>query len=240
MGFWLDLLIGLLLASCFQHISWPLTIFFSLGSIISAFTYWSPHSGVTSDSSSNMENASAFCDLSSYWSYCDVSSTLSSTKSLSSMQGPSFWCRDAINDLCSALHSSHSHSSWVGVWHVDLWRILQLSLIILPLKRAQYLCLDLGIYPVWSSHLYMVLFHLKHYPFEPFKLTKLANVRHLTEQNAFRNLPIQFVDVVCIVVLDTGLKFKAVISKSLSGARLNELPTQAFLWFLYFFVAFDH
>ena len=49
-----------------------------------------------------------------------VLSTPSSTKSLTSAQGSSFWCRDAMNELHSALHSSSYHFSWVSALYVDI------------------------------------------------------------------------------------------------------------------------
>ena len=49
-------------------------------------------------------------------------------------------------------------------------------------------------------------FILKHYPFKPFKLTKLVNVLHLAGHNCLRDLPIQFVDATCSVGPYVGLK----------------------------------
>ena len=102
----------------------------------SAFTYWSPHSRVTSSSSSHMEKVSAFCNSSSYGSYCGVSSTPSSTKSLNSVQGPSLCCRDAMIELHLALHSFCSHSSWLSAQCMDLWRTWLFSLMIFAIKAG--------------------------------------------------------------------------------------------------------
>ena len=159
-GFWLNLPIGLPLASCFWHTTWALVIFSALESNISAFTYWYPHSGVTSGSSSNMGNVLAFCDSSLYGSYCGMSSTPSSTKSLNSVQGPSFWCRDAMNELRLALHSFPSHSSWVSAWY--LWRTWPFFLMIFAVKVGpismlgpKYLCTFYAIisYTLTDDHL---------------------------------------------------------------------------------------
>ena len=56
-----DLPIGLPLASCFWHFTQSLAILSPLGSSISALICWYPHSEVTSGTSSNMRNVSAFC-----------------------------------------------------------------------------------------------------------------------------------------------------------------------------------
>ena len=80
---------------------------------------------------------------------------------------------------------------------------------------------------VWCS------FVLKHYSFEPFKITELANVQLLIKHNGFSDFPAVFVDDVCSIGSYAGLKFKAVILKSLWGTRRNELPTITFLHFLY-------
>ena len=81
----------------------------------------------------------------------------------------------------------------------------------------------------------MALFVLKHYPFKPLKLTELAYVRHLSGHNSFRDFPIQSVDAVCSVGPYVGLNFKAVIPKSLWGARLYKLSTRTFLQLLYLY-----
>ena len=73
----------------------------------------------------------------------------------------------------------------------------------------------------------------KHYPFEPFKLTKLDNLQYLVGHNHFKNLPIQFVHAMCSVGPHVGLKLEAIIPKSLWGARFNELPTRTFLQLFY-------
>ena len=230
MGFWLDLPIGLPSASCFQHIMQPLAFLSPLRSNISVFTYWSPHSVVTSDSLSNMGKVSTCCNLPSYGSYCDVSFTHSSTESLASVWGPSLWRRDFMIELCSAFHSFWSHSSWVSAWYVDLWRTWPFSLMIFAVKmesismlRPSYL-----FSLVWSSGYSVVL---KHYPFKPFKLTELANVGCLSRHNNFMDFPIQFVDAVCSIGTNVGLKFKVVIPKSLRVPDLMSFLLESFFVF---------
>ena len=56
-------------------------------------------------------------------------------------------------------------------------------------------------------------FILKYYPFEPFKLTKLANVRRLDGHNGFRDLPIKVINAVCSIRPHIGLKLEAVIPR---------------------------
>ena len=73
----------------------------------------------------------------------------------------------------------------------------------------------------------------KHYPFKPFKLLKLANVKCLSRHNGFLDFPIQFVNAMCSGGPNVWLKFEAIIPKSLQGARLNELPTGTMLQLLY-------
>ena len=80
---------------------------------------------------------------------------------------------------------------------------------------------------IWCS------FILKHYPFEPFKLTEWAYVGCLSRHNGFRDFPIQFVNSMCSIGPNVGFKFKAIIPKSHWGTKLNELPTRTFLQFLY-------
>ena len=127
MGYWLDLPNLLPMASWFWFTTWPLAISSPLGINISAFTYCSPHLGVTFGSSSNMQKISAFCNFSSYRSFCGVFSTPSSTVSLNPAQGLSFWCRDALNKLYLALLSFCSHSSSVSAQYVALWMTWLLS-----------------------------------------------------------------------------------------------------------------
>ena len=82
------------------------------------------------------QQLSAYCDLSSYGSYCGVSSTPRWTKSLNLSQGSSTWCRDSMNKLCPFLHSSHSQSYWVSAWYVDPWRTWPFCFIIFTIKAG--------------------------------------------------------------------------------------------------------
>ena len=62
-------------------------------------------------------------------------------------------------------------------------------------------------------------FILKHYPFKPLKLTKLANVGHLARHNGFRDFPIQFVNAMCSIRPYIGLKFKVINPKVSLGRQ---------------------
>ena len=73
----------------------------------------------------------------------------------------------------------------------------------------------------------------KHHPFKPLKLKKLAYVRYLSSHYHFRDFPIQFIDAVHRIGPYLGLKFKAIIPKSLWGVRLIVLPTRTLLQFPY-------
>ena len=73
----------------------------------------------------------------------------------------------------------------------------------------------------------------KYYPFQPFKLTNVANVECLARHNGFGDLSIQFVNAMCSIRPYIGLKLEAIIPKTLWGARLSELPARTFLQFLY-------
>ena len=81
---------------------------------------------------------------------------------------------------------------------------------------------------IWIWHHFIS----KHHLFKTLKLKELAYVRHFSRHDTFRDFPIKFIDAVCSIGPYIGLKFKAVIPKSLWCARL-ELPTGAFLQFLY-------
>ena len=106
------------------------------GRNISASTYWSTNSGITSGSSSEMGNISIFYFSFLYGLYCSVSSTSRCSKSLISAWVPRLCCRDSMSKQHSALHSSHSHSSWVSACYVDLWRTWPFSLIIFTIKAG--------------------------------------------------------------------------------------------------------
>ena len=84
-------------------------------------------------------------------------------------------------------------------------------------------------------------FILKHYPFEPFKLTKLANGRYLVGHNHFSNLPIQFVNAICNIrpYMDSSSRQ---LSKSLFGVQdlMSFLPEPFFSSFISLLAAFDH
>ena len=140
MQFRLDLPIGLPSASYFQCTAQPLAIWPPLGSNISVFTYWSPHSGINSGSSFKMGNILAFWDSSSCGSFTIA-------------WGPSLWWRDSMNKLCSTFHSSHSYSSRVSAWYVDLWRTWPFSLMIFAIKAEPMSMLGPSYLPSlkWSS-----------------------------------------------------------------------------------------
>ena len=76
----------------------------------------------------------------------------------------------------------------------------------------------------------MVPFYLKHYPLKPFKLTNQAYVGHLSGNNHFRNFPILFIDTMCGIECNVGLKFEANIPKHLWSVRLNELLNKTVLY----------
>ena len=90
-------------ASCFWHTTWPLAILFPIGRNISKFKYWSSHSGVTSVSSSKLENISLFYETSSCGSYSGTSFVTKSGKSSTIAHGPKLWWTDSMNILHSSL-----------------------------------------------------------------------------------------------------------------------------------------
>ena len=125
-GFWLDLLIGLPLASCSWCDTQPLAILSSFRSNI----YIAPHMGVTSGSSSKLGNNSPLCEPLSYGSYCDISSMPKSAKSSTEAWGPSLWWADSMNVLhffalltspfISGVHTVHGHMKDLAILSQNL------------------------------------------------------------------------------------------------------------------------
>ena len=133
MGFWLDLPIG-----CHQNLPSNIPVSCPLLEVIFQCLHTNAPTWGLLLVSSSIGMVLAFWTLSLYGSYYIVSSTSSSIKSLMIAWVPNLWCSDSMNELHSALHSSHYHPSLVSAWYVDLWKTWPFSLIIFAIKVYHY------------------------------------------------------------------------------------------------------
>ena len=96
----------------------------------------------------------------------------SSTRSLTIAWGHSLWCSHSMDKLCSALHSSCSHSSWISAWCVDLWRTWLFSLIICAIMAGPISILGPRYLPSLIGHQDMVPIHIETSPIQTIQTHK--------------------------------------------------------------------
>ena len=99
---------------------------------------------------------------------------------------------DSMNDLCTSLQLSLSHSSNASACYMDLHRTWSFSIRIFVVMARPTLIFGTRYQPSLNDHPNMTPLYSRHHPFEPLYLREQAYVGCLSRRNHLGNYHIQF------------------------------------------------